>query len=268
MVQNILKFVGSRIWAPYPAPVSSPRFEMVLAYPDLRRSPFLRKALYAIVLLALTNWLTWRVSNVHFEQELEEESPLYLIEEAAQYVRNIPAFEAKVRESATALDVPPEWLMAVMYHESHFNPTALNQKGSGATGLIQFMVPAVRDLNDRLGTQYYMSDVRKMSAVNQLELVREYLQTTRERYGEYHSLTDLYLAVLYPRAMGKSDSYVLFSRMSKAYQQNAGMDENGDGRVTVGDVDSRLARMFPIAYEAEKQAKADAGWFAWLQDKF
>ncbi|MEZ4825639.1 MAG: transglycosylase SLT domain-containing protein [Bacteroidia bacterium] len=177
---------------------------------------------------------------------------LYLIEHAHPYVADTEKFEEKVVEVARDLDVPPEWLMAVMYSESKLNPAVINRRGSGATGLIQFMVPTVKELNSRLGTSYYMSDVRKMEAHEQMELVREYLQTVRERYGEYDSLTDLYLAILYPKALGFGENYTLYSKPTRMYNQNVGLDENGDGSVTVSDISNRMRRLFPTAYYTAK----------------
>jgi len=177
-----------------------------------------------------------------------EDESLYLIEKAAPYISDLTAFEVKVRTVAHRLDIPPDWLMSVMYMESKFNPAIQNLRGSGATGLIQFMVPTVRELNDRLGTEYYMSDLRKMQAHEQMELVEAYLQTVRERYGDYNSLTDLYLGILYPKAIGQEFCYTLFANPKRAYKQNIGLDENHDGAVTVSDIDRRMKRMFPEAY--------------------
>lgn len=177
---------------------------------------------------------------------------LYLIEHADPYVGDMEKFEEKVKEVAASLDIPPEWLMAVMYSESKLNPSVINRRGSGATGLIQFMVPTVRELNDRLGTNYYMSDIRKMEAHHQMELVREYLQTVRERYGEYESLTDLYLAILYPKALEFGPSYVMYAKPTKMYNQNIGLDENKDGSVTVTDISDRMRRLFPTAFYKAK----------------
>jgi hypothetical protein len=46
------------------------------------------------------------------------------------------------------------------------------------------------------------------------------------------SLEDLYMAILWPVAVGKSNDYVLFSSPSKAYEQNKGLDKNKDGNIT------------------------------------
>jgi hypothetical protein len=228
-----------------------------------------RDLLLFLLLLACSNSITYHLA-AHRQAERGRPQPLYLIESARPYVKDLASFEEKVRKSASALDVPPEWLMAVMYHESKMNPAVMNQRGSGATGLIQFMVPAVRDLNDRLGTKYYMRDIRQMSALNQLDLVEAYLHTVRGRYGEFGSLTDLYLAVLYPKAIGKGEGYVLFAQPRRAYQQNAGLDENRDGLVTVGDIRRRMERLYPEAMHLESEPswfdialRSAARWAGW-----
>lgn len=177
---------------------------------------------------------------------------LYLLDEAGRFIPETDRFEQKVEQVGEELGVPAEWLMAVMYSESRFNPGVSNARGSGAVGLIQFMVPTVKELNVRMGTKYYMKDILAMTAVEQMELVAEYFHTTKERYGEYKSLTDLYLAVLYPKARGQDYCYALYAKPTQAYLMNSGLDENKDGRVTVSDIDKRMQRLFPTAYIAQK----------------
>ncbi|MFK7921346.1 MAG: transglycosylase SLT domain-containing protein [Bacteroidia bacterium] len=184
--------------------------------------------------------------------ETSVSNSLYLLDEAKRFIPETKSFEKKVGQIGAELGVPPEWLMAVMYSESRFNPGVSNSKGSGAVGLIQFMVPTVKELNVRMGTKYYMKDILAMNAVEQMELVAEYFHTIKERYGPYKSLTDLYLAVLYPRARGKDYCYALYAKPTQAYLMNSGLDENKDGRVTVSDIDKRMQRMFPTAYIAQK----------------
>jgi len=143
------------------------------------------------------------------------------------------------------LGVRAEWLMAVMYSESKFDAQVLNHRGSGATGLIQFMPATASEMNvslQRLG---------RMTHLQQLEYVYMYLQTARERYGNYDSLTDLYLAILYPKARKQEYCYTLYAKPTRAYTQNRGLDENKDGRVTISDIDRRMKRLYPTAYMAE-----------------
>jgi hypothetical protein len=171
---------------------------------------------------------------------------LYLMEKAGLYVPDIDAFEAKVREISAMLEVPPEWLMAVMYSESKFDASVKNYKGSGATGLIQFMPAAASEMKVSL------QRLERMDPVHQLEYVYLYLQTVRDRYGDFNSLTELYLGILYPKAIGQDYCYSLYAHPTKSYQQNAGLDENKDRHVTVSDIDHRMKRLYPTAYMIDK----------------
>lgn len=70
-----------------------------------------------------------------------------------------------------------------------------------------------------------------MSALDQLDYVKKYFQNSGIN-DNASDLGDLYMAVLWPRAIGKPDDYVLFSSGSIQYDQNSGLDFNGDGMIT------------------------------------
>jgi len=132
------------------------------------------------------------------------------------------AFLDKVESVAGQLSVHPDDLMAVMAFESWLNPSAVNSN-SGATGLIQFMP----DTAIGLGTS--TSSLAKMSAVDQMDYVYAYLVPYA---GRMSTLGDIYMAVLWPGAIGKPDSYVLWTREDIRYKQNNGLDKNMDGVIT------------------------------------
>ncbi len=180
--------------------------------------------------------------------ELEIPS-LYLMDKASVYVEDMPAFEEKVKVVSTKLRIPPEWLMAVMYSESKFNAGAVNFRGSGAVGLIQWMPITAKELD------VTVQQLANLDHIDQLDYVYAYLNQARDRYGDFHSLTDLYLAILYPKAMSEDYCYTLYAKPSITYKQNSGLDENKDGRVTVSDIDKRMQRIFPTAYMAELAVK-------------
>lgn len=175
-------------------------------------------------------------------------SGLYLMNEASVFVNNTTEFEHKVREISNTLNIPTEWLMAVMYSESKFDASAQNFKGSGAAGLIQFMPQTAKSLG------ISNAKLRNMNHVEQLDYVQAYLQGIKNKYGDYKDLTALYLAILYPRALEGDYCYTLYAKPSVSYQQNAGLDENKDGVVTVKDIDSRMKRLFPTAYFTNKNS--------------
>jgi hypothetical protein len=207
-----------------------------------------------LIIMVVSNLFTHFIFNPQFFRGGNEEG-LYLLDKAAMYVMDTKSFESKVREVAKRLEVQPEWLMAVMYSESRFDASALNFKGSGAVGLIQFMPTIASELSTS------PEALKNMNHEQQLEYVYQYLEKIRARHGgKYQSLTELYLAILYPKALSGDYCYSLYAQPSIAYKQNAGLDEDKDGRVTVSDIDRRMQRIFPTAYLAgkEKVVTADA----------
>lgn len=158
-----------------------------------------------------------------------------------------PDFAAKVRQIASQLSVDPNNLMAVMAFETGetFSP-AVKNPSSGAVGLIQFTASTAASL----GTS--TSLLAQMTAIQQLDYVAEYLAPYR---GRLANLGDLYMAVLWPAGIGMSDNYVCFSNAGSAqsrlaYQQNQGLDANGDGKVT------RLEAITPVLSKLQKGLQA------------
>jgi hypothetical protein len=141
-------------------------------------------------------------------------------------------FKQRVLDISQRLGCDPNHLMSAMAFETGetFSPAKRNPK-SGATGLIQFMPPTARDLHTTT------DDLKNMTAVDQLDFVEKYLQPFK---GKMNSLSDVYATILFPAAVGKTDSSVLFQRPSVAYNQNKGLDTNGDGVVTKGEAASKV----------------------------
>lgn len=137
-----------------------------------------------------------------------------------------PAFTAEVEAMADRLGTRPEYLMAVMSFESAgtFSPSVENDL-SGATGLIQFLPSTA----EGLGTS--TSALAQMSPVEQLQYVEAYFEPFS---GQLNTLEGVYTAVL--SGSPKPDpGTTLFSSGTAAYSQNAGLDANGDGRITSGE---------------------------------
>ncbi len=143
------------------------------------------------------------------------------------------AFKRELCAVAERLGVDADWLATVIGFETQWtwSPLIKNAAGSGATGLIQFMPSTAHTL----GTS--TDALAKMTAVEQLAWVEKYF---RGRTKGVRRLEDLYLLVLYPVAVGSSDTHVLFEMDSpetgKAYDQNKGFDRAKKGYVTTGDV--------------------------------
>lgn len=146
------------------------------------------------------------------------------------------AFKRRVHKIAEELGIrDPDWLMACMAFESGetFDPAIRNAAGSGATGIIQFMPTTARALGTSTG------DLAKMTAEEQLDYVKLYFLPYR---GRLKNLGDIYMAILWPRGIGKDDDWVLWDRSTRptTYRQNSGLDANRDGVITRGEAVSKI----------------------------
>lgn len=128
-----------------------------------------------------------------------------------------------------------DWLMGCMAWESArtFSPSIKNAAGSGATGLIQFMPSTAKGL----GTT--VEALAKMTAEQQLDYVELYF---RPYASKISSLSDMYMAILLPKYVGKPDASVLFSG-GIAYRQNAGLDIDKDGQITKREATAKVEDM-------------------------
>jgi hypothetical protein len=146
-------------------------------------------------------------------------------------------FRTKADSIADRLGANRDDFLRVMHFETggEMSPATTNRAGSGATGLIQFTPETAK----RLGTT--TEALAKMSPEQQLDYVEKYLEPHKGKIG---NLKDLYMAVLYPAAIGKSEDTVLFSpdKTPAAYRQNAGLDSANKGYVTVGDAVAAVER--------------------------
>lgn len=147
-----------------------------------------------------------------------------------------PAFRDRVRAIAANLLCVANHLMAGMAFETGytFSPSKKNAAGSSAIGLIQFMDKTAK----ALGTT--TTALASMTAEQQLDFVEAYFRPYR---GRLKNLGDVYMAIFWPAAIGKPDSYVLIDRAKHptAYAQNKGLDSTGDGKITRGEAYARVA---------------------------
>jgi hypothetical protein len=133
------------------------------------------------------------------------------------------AFKVKLIEIARNIDVDPNYLISAMAFETGetFSPSAKNT--NGATGLIQFLP----DTAVELGTT--TADLAAMTAVDQMDYVEKYFDPYKNMLK---TIEDVYMAILWPAAIGKTNSWVLFSKPSTQYNRNSGLDTDKDGHVT------------------------------------
>lgn len=164
----------------------------------------------------------------------------------------------------------PGAIAQVMLVESQFDPRARPPcSGCSAAGLIQWMNSTARshygmqssDEIMRLGTQpgqcsYTRApddrlecedtpETRLAGQLAQLPLVEKYFQRQRPRnpadVGTY------YEQVFWPSCAGKSDGHVIATVGSRTYEVNKGLDRNGDGSLTCGDMRSKVRGYYATA---------------------
>ncbi len=146
-------------------------------------------------------------------------------------------FKTGVISIAFDLVVCVDFLMAAMAFESGetFSASTPNAAGSGAVGLIQFMPSTAVNLGTTTDA------LAAMTASAQLAYVKLYFAPYR---GKLKTLEDVYMAILYPAAIGTGSDHVLFSSGTQAYSQNVGLDLDGNGFITVGEATSRVRREY------------------------
>lgn len=178
-----------------------------------------------------------RVDSAEIEVAIKSSKPSPELRTVVGIESTSQSFRNKVIKIASDLQVDPNYLMAAMSFETGgtFSPSIKNAAGSGATGLIQFMPSTARGL----GTS--VEDLSRMTAEQQLDFVKKYFQPYK---GELKSLEDVYMAILYPAAVGKGPNHILFRRGTTTYQQNMGLDINGDGHILVGEATELVKKRF------------------------
>ena len=136
------------------------------------------------------------------------------------------------------------WLMAVMAFETGrtFSPSIRNP-GSSAVGLIQFMAQTARNLGTRTAT------LASLSAVSQLHYVQRYLAPMAPRI---ESLEDLYMAVLWPAAIGKRPDALLWAKGANPYAANRGLDLDRNGRITKAEACAKVRALLVEGYAPGK----------------
>ncbi len=148
------------------------------------------------------------------------------------------AFIARLKEVAGNLGIDPNWLMAVIYKESKFDPAAQNK--SGATGLIQFMPQTAQGLGTTTAA------LKAMDSVAQLKYVEKYYAPYAGVLVDYPSL---YLSTFFPAALGKSDTHIMqTSRLSAGMiaGQNPAIDLDKNSVLTVGEFKDYCYRNFSV----------------------
>ena len=163
-------------------------------------------------------------------------------------------FMSGIADLSEKYNIPQNDILAMMDFETGgtFDPAQKNlgpdgtpETGSGATGLIQFTPKTA----EGLGTS--TDDLSKMSRSEQLEYVDKHFETNlKGRLGdEGGDISDLYMSVLFPVAVGKPDDFVLFGKgainekFEGRYEANRGLDANNDGSITKVEAAAKVIQL-------------------------
>jgi len=185
-----------------------------------------------------------------------------------------PALAESIRETASNLNIPSKWLTTLIAAETggSFKADQMNNLGSRAVGLIQFMPnTAARLLNDVGLEQFAPSGTAKkpvwsskqrkeatatfahMKAKDQMVFVERYLEPFKDRIK---TQDDLAMAVFYPAAMGEGRDYDIEAQYRlKGPKSLAKYQQGNKGIITAGDylkgID-RYSNMIPSLEEWEE----------------
>lgn len=114
-----------------------------------------------------------------------------------------------------------------------FDPAIRNKAGSGAAGLIQWTTVAAVEQG------LTVDQIAQLSDLEQVELARRYFE--RRHPERIHTLDDLYMAILWPVAVGQAPDYVL-AMNPRQYRLNSGLDVNRDGKITKNEAAALVRR--------------------------
>lgn len=160
-------------------------------------------------------------------------------------------FIGAVDNLASSLNLPSSDILRVIEFETagSWSP-AVKNPNSTATGLIQFLESTAKGL----GTS--TAELAGMTRSQQMEFVGRYLEPFR---GRIKNFGDLYMAIHFPKAVGQSETYVMYKQGSPEYEANSNLDSNGDGTVTRGEtIASVISRTGGGAMTTPSTAQAEA----------
>jgi hypothetical protein len=173
-----------------------------------------------------------------------------------------PDFRKRLFDVAAELapnnaDNMADWMVTCMSLESaktfspQVRPAGTSKKDKfAAVGLFQFIGSTYGVLNKKLGTNYSFDSVYAMSAIEQLDVCRDFLKVVAMNYNKspeklYKKLEDVYLAIFASNFVGKPLGAIAYSQSTqtekgKEYDNNEKLDKNKDGNITVGEVSGAI----------------------------
>ncbi len=188
-------------------------------------------------------------------------------------------FITKLDEMAARLEIPRDFILAVMSFESWLDPKAENQWNHAYFGLIQFGEKAVGDMNKKFGVDWLAKiglkppekakPLQNLTAVEQLPFVELYLMrhgipqavAIAKKAGQVVTVEELYMSILGGNASQGSDPNSVWKQddpknANDAYDQNRGLDSNNDGQITVQEASDTVRLRWREAFGTNIDARS------------
>jgi hypothetical protein len=139
-----------------------------------------------------------------------------------------------MKSSLTAMQIKASWLLNVIYIESRFNRNATNS--TGTIGYIQFTPSTLKGMG--LNRANFSIDIEFKATVKHISFYKNRIK----------SYEDLYLAIFFPKALTKPDSYILATDRFSAYtiaKSNPILNLNKDSILTKAEVKRAAFELLP-----------------------
>lgn len=182
------------------------------------------------------------------ETEAPERQLIYGAQVSEEFKQGVLWIEQQLKLDA-------DCLMACMAFETGgtFSPSVKNAAGSSGLGLIQFMAATYTSMV-KLYPQLKKvaashSALAQLSAHQQLTFVYYYFKSFGNDLSAW-KLEDVYMAILFPKAIGKPLSWPMpWAAGSLAYKQNAGLDLNKDKVITKAEAAAGVQKRFVLGQQ-------------------
>lgn len=168
------------------------------------------------------------------------------------------AFRSKLRDVAVQVGVHPDDLAAVISFETEgtFDPTIRNPS-TGAVGLIQWTEDGAQDVHGMSREQ-----IAQLDAFDQLDLVAGWFEHVNAWKGRTVCESvmgcrpeNTYMVVFAPKFVGFPSNAVIYEEGTAAYEHNAALDRDDDGKITKEEAASGVVA---ILREARKRNRLAA----------
>lgn len=158
--------------------------------------------------------------------------------------RASPALLRALARAADRLALPLDGLVATIAVETAGTWRAnVRNPSSGATGLIQWLPSTAR----AQGTT--VDALARLTPVQQVPWIEAYFRPWKRKLRR---AADVYLAVFAPKFIGAGDDVLMFRRGAPAYDQNAHLDTDSDGVITVREAVAPVRAMLHAAADRER----------------